>query len=65
MSIVCNVIGIQVNIFYIVFEDNQSFIAVAELRNSLVRIKHITIKYHYFRSLVNKIIRIKYINIKL
>ena len=52
-----NIIDTLSKVFYKVFEGNKSYIAVA------AKIKHITIKYHHFRSLVNKkVIQINYID---
>ena len=48
-----------------VFEDNQSCIAVAESKKPLASTKHIAIKHHQFRSLVdNGTININYIDTK-
>ena len=45
------------------FEDNQSFIAVAEYNKFSLRTKHSAIKYHHLQSfLQNKIIQICYID---
>ena len=50
---------------YKVFEDNQSFIAVAESKKPLARTKHVATKYHHFRGLVDKgIIKINYVDTK-
>ena len=50
---------------YRVFEDNQSCIAVAESRKLPARTKHIAIKYHHFRNLVDRgVITISYIETK-
>ena len=52
-------------VFCNVFEDNQNFISVVESNHFYPEPKHITIKYHYFWSFVQKkIIRICYIDIK-
>ena len=48
-----------------VLEDNRSCIKVAESPKFTPRTKHIAIKYHHFRGLVNdKLIRISYIDTK-
>ena len=61
----CDRIDIPPNIYCKVFEDNKSCIAVAESKKPLVRIKHIAIKYHHFRELVeDKVIRIIYVDTK-
>ena len=63
LKVACNVINTPPKVYYNVFEDNQSCIAVAESKKPPARTKHIAIKYHHFRSLVNKkVIRIKYID---
>ena len=61
----CYVINTFSKVYCEVFEDNQSCVAVAESKKPLTRTKHITIKYHHFRSLLDKkVIRIKYIDTK-
>ena len=45
-----------------VWEDNQSCIAMATSQKFSPRTKHIALKYHHFRSLVNDRIRISYIH---
>ena len=39
---------------YRVQEDNQSCITVANSQKALLRIKHISIKYHHFRSIIQR-----------
>jgi len=61
----CAVINTPPNVFCKVFEDNKSCIAVAESKKPPARTKHIAIKYHHFRGLVeNKVIRIHYVDTK-
>jgi len=65
LKVACDVITTPPEVSCKVFEDNQSCIAVAESKKPPARTKHIAIKYHHFRSLVNKgTIKIKYIDTK-
>lgn len=65
LSVMCDVITTLPNVTCKVFEDNQSCIAVAESRKPPARTKHIAIKYHHFRGLVdNGVIKINYIDTK-
>ena len=65
LKVNCSVVDTPPQVHCEVFEDNQSCIAVAESRKPPARTKHIAIKYHHFRSLVdNKTIRIRYIDTK-
>ena len=51
--------------FCLVHEDNQSCIAMANLKKMTPRTKHIALKYHHFKHfLERKKIRIEYINTK-
>ena len=60
-----NVITIPPAVICKVFEDNQSCIAVAESHKLPARTKHIAIKYHHFRNLVDKgVIKINYVKTK-
>jgi len=45
-----------------VYEDNESCIEMAKNRQFSPRTKHITIKYHHFRRLVNKIVTLHFID---
>ena len=50
---------------FTVFEDNTSCITVSKTPNMTPRTKHIALKYHHFRSFVQReIIDIQYINTK-
>ena len=65
LKVACDVITTPPIIICKVFEDNQSCIAVAESKKPPARTKHIAIKYHHFRNLVdNKVIKISYIDTK-
>ena len=65
LKVACDVITTPPIITCKVFEDNQSCIAVAESKKPPARTKHIAIKYHHFRNLVdNKVIKISYIDTK-
>ena len=65
LKVNCGVIDTPPQVYCEVFEDNQSCIAVAELKKPPARTKHIAIKHHHFRNLVdNKTIRISYIDTK-
>ena len=52
----------QPNVFCKVFEDNKSRIAVAESQKIPLCTKHIAIKYHHFRSHVNKTVKLIHIS---
>ena len=54
LQVACEVITIQPVVTCKAFKDNQSCIAMAESRKPPARTKHISIKYHHFRNLVNK-----------
>ena len=61
----CDIIDTPLNVYCKVFEDNKSCITVAESKKPPVRTKHIAIKYHYFRGLIeDKVIRIIYVDTK-
>ena len=50
-----------------IFEDNTSCITMAESQKFTPRTKHISLKYHWFRSFTkgsNKMLDIKYVNTK-
>ena len=65
LKVTCEVISTPPEVNCHVFEDNQSYIAVAESKKPPACTKHIAIKYHHFCSLVDKgIIKIQYINTK-
>ena len=65
LSIACDVITNPPLVTCKVFEDNQSYIAVAESKKLPERTKHIAIKCHHLRSLVDKkIIKINYVDTK-
>ena len=65
MNVGCDVITTLPTVTYKVFEYNQSCIAVAESKKLLARTKHVAIKYHHFKNLVDdKVIKISYINTK-
>ena len=65
LEVACNVITTPPTVTCKVFEDNQSCIAVAESKKPPTRTKHIAIKYHHFRNLVdNGAIKINYIDTK-
>ena len=49
------------------YEDNTSYITMAEGKKFTPRTKHVSLKYHWFRSFIkepNKLLNIKYINTK-
>ena len=65
LKVNCDAVDTPPKVYCKVSKDNQSCIIVAESKKLPARTKHIAIKYHYFRSLVNnKTIRIKYIDTK-
>ena len=65
LKVNCSMGDTSLEVYYKVFKDNQSYIAVAESKKPPTRTKHITIEYYHFRSLVdNKTIRIKCIDSK-
>ena len=65
LKVACDIITSPPIVTCRVFEDNQSCIAVAESKKPPTRTKHIAIKYHHFRSLVeNDTIKINYIDTK-
>ena len=65
LKVTCDIITSPPIVTCKVFEDNQSCIAVAESKKPPTRTKHIAIKYHHFRSLVeNDTIKINYIDTK-
>ena len=65
LKVACDVITTLPAVYCRVFEDNQNCIAVAESKKPPARTKHITIKYHHFRGIVNKgTTKIKYIDTK-
>ena len=65
LEVACNVITTPPTVTCKVFEDNQSCIAVAESKKPPTRTKHIAIKYHHFRDLVdNGAIKTNYIDTK-
>lgn len=65
LSVACDIMSMPPKVYCRVFEDNQSCIAVAELKKPPTRTKHIAIKYHHFRNLVHKkVIRISCIDTK-
>ena len=41
------------NLFYTIWEDNQSTIKVAEIPKFTPRTKHIALKYHHFRHFIS------------
>ena len=47
-----------------VYDDNESYISMAKNRKFSPRTKHLAIKYHHFRSHVNKTVFINSINTK-
>ena len=56
----------KIDIPVIVYEDNQSAIAIAKYEGYQSRAKHIDIRYHFVRDQVkNKIIQLEYIETKL
>ena len=54
LKVACNVVTTLPEVLCEIFKDNQSCVDVFESKKLPARIKHITIKYHYFRSLVYK-----------
>ena len=65
LKINCNAVNTLPEVHCEVFKDNQSCVAVAEQKKPPARTKHIAIKFHHFRSLVDKkIIRIRCIDTK-
>ena len=65
LFVACDVITVTPEVKCRVFEDNQSCIAVTESKKHVTRTKHIIIKHHHFRSLIDKnAIKINYIETK-
>ena len=65
LKVACDVITTPPEVSCRVFEDNQSCIAVAESKKPPARTKHIAIKYHHFRNLVDKgTIRMSHVDTK-
>ena len=65
LKVACDLITTPPIVTCKVFEDNKSCIAVVESKKSPTRTKHIAIKYHHLRGLVNNnIIKINYIDTK-
>ena len=65
LKVACDVVLTPPEVNCHVFKDNQSCIAMAESKKPPACAKHITIKYHYFYSLVDKgVIKTQYIDTK-